>query len=292
MTAKRKRNPASRSAKRKRNPASRSAKRKREWFDDDTFWRDLYPHLFSEPRLRAATPESMKVLRLVRPRGKAVLDLGCGPGRFSIALAKRKYAVTGVDRTRYYLAKARARARTAGVRVEWVRQDMRDFVRPDAFDLAISMFTSFGYFDDKDEDLRVLANVLESLRPGGAFVIETIGKERLARIFAPVTVDAQPDGTLIVQRHEVFDDWTRMRNHWTLIRGNRAKTYTFHHTLFSGQELRERMERAGFVNVRLYGSLDGEPYERESLRLVAVGRRPGRGPISPEKPRRPRGTRA
>lgn len=276
----------------KRNPASRSARRKREWFDDDTFWRDLYPHMFPESRLKAATPESMKVLRLVRPRGRAVLDLCCGPGRFSIALAKRKCKVTGVDRTRYFLAKARAQARAAGVRVEWIRQDMRDFVRRDAFDLAISMFTSFGYFDDKDEDLRVLENVLESLRPGGAFLIETLGKERLARIFAPATVDARPDGTLIVQRHEVFDDWTRMRNHWTLIRGGRAKTYTFHHTLFSGQELRSRMEQAGFVDVRLYGGLDGEPYERESTRLVAVGRRPSRSPISPEKPRRPRGTTA
>lgn len=250
-----------------------SPKRKREWFDDDAFWRDLYPSLFPKSRVAAATPDSAKVLRLVRPRGRAVLDLCCGPGRFAIALAKRKYAVTGVDRTRYFLSKARAKARAAGVRIEWVRQDMRDFVRPDAFDLALSMFTSFGYFDDKDEDLRVLARVLESLRPGGAFVIETIGKERLARIFAPAVVELLPNDSLILQRHEVFDDWTRMRNHWTLIRGSRAKTYTFHHTLFSGQELRTRMEQVGFVDVRLYGSLDGEPYGRDSKRLVAVGRK-------------------
>jgi SAM-dependent methyltransferase len=250
-----------------------SPRRKREWFDDDAFWRDLYPYLFPESRIAAATPDSMKVLRLVRPRGKAVLDLCCGPGRFAIALAKRRYGVTGVDRTRFFLERARARARAAGVRVEWVHQDMRDFARPDSFDLALSMYTSFGYFDDKDEDLRVLGNVLESLRPGGAFLIETIGKERLARIFAPSVVDTMPDGAQLVQRHEVFDDWTRMRNEWTLIRKGRAKTYTFHHTLFSGQELRYRMEQAGFVDVRLYGGLDGEPYGRESMRLIAVGRR-------------------
>ncbi|HEY7729168.1 MAG TPA: class I SAM-dependent methyltransferase [Candidatus Eisenbacteria bacterium] len=248
-------------------------RRKREWFDDDSFWRDLYPFLFSEARVESAVEDARKLLRLVRPRGRAVLDLCCGPGRFCIPLAKRGYRVTGVDRTRLFLAKARARARAARVSVEWVRRDMRDFVRPAAFDLALSMFTSFGYFDDKREDLRVLRNVRRSLRPGGAFLIETLGKEQLARIFLPVTSDILPDGTQLVQRHAIFDDWTRIRNGWTLIRRGRAKTYTFHHTIYSGQELRDRMEEAGFVAVRLYGGLDGRAYGREAERLVAVGMR-------------------
>lgn len=248
-------------------------RRKREWFDDDALWRDLYPHLFPEVRFAAAIQDAGKLIRLVRPKGKAVLDLCCGPGRFAIALAKRKFRVTGVDRTRYFLTRARARAKALGVTVEWVRQDMRDFVRPGAFDLALSMFTSFGYFDDKEEDLRVLRQVRESLKPGGAFLIEVMGKERIAQIFAPVTMDTLPDGSRLVMRHEILDDWTRIRNEWTLIRRGRAKTYTFQHTLYSGQELRDRMEQAGFSNVRLYGSLRGDEYARNAPRLVAVGRR-------------------
>jgi SAM-dependent methyltransferase len=251
-----------------------AARRKREWFDDDAFWRDLYPYMFTEERFATGVEDAGMLLRLVRSRGKRVLDLCCGPGRFSIPLAKRGYKVTGVDRTRYYLAKARARARAARVRVEWVRQDMRDFVRPGAFDLAISMFTSFGYFDDKQEDQAVLRHVLESLKPGGAFVIETShGKEEIARIFAPASVDVLPGGALLVQRRTVIDSWTRMRNDWTLIRRGRAKTYTFHHSIFSGQELRDCMERAGFVDVRLYGGFDGREYGLKAQRLVAVGRR-------------------
>jgi SAM-dependent methyltransferase len=253
-----------------------TARRRREWFDDDSFWRDLYPFLFSKTRVASAVEDTRKLLRLVRPKGRAVLDLCCGSGRFSIPLAKRGYKVTGVDRTGYYLAKARAGARVARVRVEWVRQDMREFVRPGAFDLALSMFTSFGYFDDKQEDLRVLRHVLESLRPGGAFVIEVMGKEQLARIFLPVTFDMLPNGTKLFQRHVVRDDWSRMWNEWTFVRRGRAKTYTFQHTIFSGQELRDRMEQAGFVDVRLYGGLDGREFGVKAERLVAVGRRPRR----------------
>jgi SAM-dependent methyltransferase len=255
-----------------RAPTKRA--RRREWFDDDSFWRELYPFVFPEWRFAAAPAEADRVLALAKPRGKSVLDLCCGPGRFSIPLARRGFAVTGVDRTKLLLDKAQARARRARVRIEWVRSDMRDFVREDAYDLALSMFTSFGYFDDKRDDLLVLQNVLTSLRPGGTCLIDVAGKEFLARGFQATTSETSDDGTHLIHRHEVFDDWTRLRNEWILIRKGRAKTFRFHHTVYSGQELRDRMEEAGFVDVRLYGNLDGGEYGLNAQRLVAVGRKP------------------
>ncbi len=250
-----------------------SARRKKEWFDDDSFWEDLYPFMFPDSRFEAAPEQVEKLLALTRPPGKIALDLCCGPGRCSVALAGNGFKVTGVDRTAFLLNKARARARAAKVKIEWVRSDMRDFRRPNAFDLAISMFTSFGYFDDKREDLLVLGNILESLKPGGVFLVDVMGKERLARVMQPTTSDVLPDGTKLVQRHEIFDDWTRVRNEWILIRKGKAKSRGFHHTIYSGQELRDRMESVGFADVRLYGNLDGDEYGRDAQRLIAVGRR-------------------
>ncbi len=195
-----------------------SARRKREWFDDDSFWQDLYPFMFPEQRFASTAEQIEKILALTKPDGKAALDLCCGPGRCSIALAQAGFTITGVDRTDFLLDKARARARDANMKVEWVQMDMRDFVREDAFDLVLSMFTSFGYFDDKGEDLLVLRNVFSSLRSGGVCLIDVMGKERLARIFQPTTSDVLPDGTMLVQRHEILDDWTRVRNEWILFR--------------------------------------------------------------------------
>jgi len=212
---------------------------------------------------------------LTCPVGKAVLDLCCGPGRCSIALAKKGFAVTGVDRTKFMLAKARAKARAANVKVEWVEADMRDFTRPDSFDLALSMFTSFGYFDTKTQDIEVLRNVFTSLRPAGQFLIDVIGKERLAKVLQPTTSESQPDGTVLVQRHEIFDDWTRIRNEWILLRKGKARSFKFHHTLYSGQELRDRLEQVGFIDVRLYGTLAGDEYGPNAQRLIAVARKPG-----------------
>jgi SAM-dependent methyltransferase len=251
-----------------------TGKRRPEWFDDDSFWKDLYPFLFTRERLAAGDDHVEHALALARPRGRKALDLACGPGRCAIALARRGFTVTGVDRTKLLLDRARARARRAGVPVEWVRADMRDFVREETFDLALSMFSSFGYFDDKDEDLAVLRNVLVSLKPGGVFLMELVGKESLAGVFQPTTMETLPDGSRLVQSHEIIDDWTRIRNEWVLIRKGHTRTFRFHHTIYSGQELKDRLIAAGFGEARLYGSLEGDRYGRESDRLVAVARRP------------------
>lgn len=249
-------------------------RRKKEWFDDDSLWRDMYPFMFPPKRFTDAVLEIDKLIALVSPKGKNVLDLCCGPGRHSISLAKRGFKVTGVDRTKFLLDKAKAKARAAKAKIEWIQADMRDFVRPSSFHLVLSMLTSFGYFDDKREDVSLLRNILASLRPSGACLIDTIGKERLAKIWQPSSVDFEPDGTILIQRREAYDDWTRIRNEWILVRKGRAKSFRFHHTIYSGQELKERMEQAGFVKVKLYGNLDGDAYGPTSVRLIAVGRKP------------------
>jgi len=243
-----------------------------DWYEDESFWEALEPFLFPEERMGAAVGEVDQVLELLDFEGQHVLDLCCGPGRHAIEMARRGYAVTGVDRSPYLLGKARDNAAAGRVGVEWVNADMREFSRAESFDLVINMFTSFGFFDDKDDDLVVLRNIHASLRAGGVFVLETIGKEWLANVFQPTSADEVPEG-LLVQRREIFDDWSRIRNEWIVIRDGRSRSFTFHHTIYSGQELKDRFLQAGFHDVRVYGDLDGSEYGPGAERLVAVGRR-------------------
>lgn len=202
-----------------------------------------------------------------------VLDLGCGPGRHAIPLARRGFRVTAVDLSAFHLAKARERAASVSVPVEFVSADMRSFVRPDAFDLTLSIFTSFGYFEDKDDDLRVLQNVRRSLRPGGVLVMDVASKEGMARVLHPTLSQRTADGALLVQRHEIVEDWARVRNEWTVVRDGRARTFEFRLRVYSGQELEALLGAAGFATVTLYGGLDGRPYGLEAERLVVVAGR-------------------
>ncbi len=245
-----------------------------QWFEDESLWVETYPYMFSPSRIAAAEVEVKPLLALAGNRPQKILDLCCGPGRFAVPLARRGYQVTGVDRAAFFLDKARERAAAENVAVEWVHEDMRTFARPGAFDLALSMFTSFGYFDDKDEDLTVLRNIHASLRPGGAFIMDVVGKELVARDFRAAESRTYPDGTVVIDRREVFADWTRVRMEWTIIKGNSVRVFTIDHTVYSGQELKDRLETAGFDDVRLYGSMEGAPYDRAAERLIAVGRKP------------------
>jgi SAM-dependent methyltransferase len=244
-----------------------------DWYEDEELWRELEPFLFTEQRLGAADEEVGQILELAGRPVESALDLCCGPGRHALALARRGVAVTGVDRTALYLERARGRAEAEGLKVDWRLEDMVEHRRPSAYDLAISLFSSFGYFEDEEDDLRVLRNLHESLRPGGALVMEMVSKEWIARHFQELMCDTLPDGSMLVRRHEIVEGWSRIRNRWTVIRGDRARSLELHIRIFSGAELRDRLLGAGFEAVRLCGGFDGGDYGFDSERLVAVATR-------------------
>ncbi|MGV3721610.1 MAG: class I SAM-dependent methyltransferase [Actinomycetota bacterium] len=246
-----------------------------DWFENESFWEELYPFMFPQTRFDAAAEQASQAVGLAEPNGFAVLDLCCGPGRHSVALAQQGFQVTGVDRTPLLLNKARELAASSHASVEWVQDDMRAFRRPGSYHLVLSMFTSFGYFADPQEDLLVLRNCWDNLQPGGALVIDVLGKERLAKVFQPTVSATLPDGALVIQRHEIRADWTRIWNEWLIIRDESVRRFTFEHAVYSGQELRGRAEIAGFTDVRLYGSLTGSEYGPHAERLIVVARKPG-----------------
>jgi SAM-dependent methyltransferase len=179
-----------------------------------------------------------------------------------------------VDRSPFLLEKARSWAESEKLAIEWVQDDMRFFVRPGEFDLVINLFTSFGYFRDVEEDLTVLRNVFRSLAPGGFFVIDVMGKEIVARSFTPSAVDKQPDGSVLVQTREITDGWYRIRSRWLLIRDRNVTEVHFDNALYSGRELADLLKKTGFEMVKLFGSLQGIPYDLKAQRLVAVAMKP------------------
>lgn len=62
----------------------------------------------------------------------------------------------------------------------------------------------------------------------------------------------------------------KVRIEWILIKKGKATSWKFHHTLYSGQELKDRLLNAGFSRVKLFGNFKGSQYDNEAQRLVAV----------------------
>ena len=111
-----------------------------------------------------------------------------------------------------------------------------------------------------------------SLKAHGALVMDVMGKEWLARHFQPTRSRSLPDGTLLVERNDVVDDWTRVDSEGILIREGRTRRFRSRLSVYSGLELRDRLLQAGFATVALHGDLDGAPYGLGATRLVAVAR--------------------
>src|SRR5690606_32541738 len=81
-----------------------------------------------------------------RAPGASVLDLCCGVGRHAVEFARRGFDVTGLDISPTFLDVARQKATDAGVRVAWVKGDMREIPFQDRFDLVVNLFGAWGYF--------------------------------------------------------------------------------------------------------------------------------------------------
>jgi len=243
------------------------------WFENEEFWREFFPALFPAECFSQAEEQVSQILALTNCGGQSVLDLCCGPGRHALAFARRGFKVTGVDLSPYLLFRAQERASLLGVSVEWVMEDMRHFHTKNAFDLACNMTTSFGYFEDETENLSVLRNVWESLKSGGTFLIDTVGKEIFARKWQSVFSTDYSDGSVLLQRSQVRDDWCRVSNDWILLKKDRFHRFTYQHSIYAGRELKERLLAIGFEEVQLFGDLKGAPYGMDATRLIAVARK-------------------
>jgi SAM-dependent methyltransferase len=241
------------------------------WYEDPAFWEAVEPHVFPPETVEEAPEQLDQVLELAGIDGGRVLDMPCGVGRHAVELADRGFEVTGVDATPPYLDTARERAADAGVggNCEFVDADMREFRRPETFDLAVNLYTSFGYFEDRADDERAARNIYEALTPGGRLVMSLTSKEVLAGKFQQRGW-SEEDGTYLLEDREVTDDWSWMENRWVLVADGETHEFTVSHRLYSAYELSELLRDVGFSAVDAYGGLDGREFDEEADRLVVV----------------------
>jgi SAM-dependent methyltransferase len=228
--------------------------------------------LFSADRLHSASAEVDRIIELLEiAPGASILDSCCGVGRHALEFARRGYKVSALDRTRTYLERARALARAEGLTVEFVECDVRAFSRPAAFNAAINVFTSFGYFEEPADDLKVIQILYSTLRDGGRLLLDMNGKEVIARKFREREWHRHDDGTLGLEERKVRNGWEWIDSRWILIgTDGKKREETISTRLYSGSELKEMLKRAGFTTIRLHGNLAGASYDDRAERLVAI----------------------
>ncbi|MBM3471170.1 MAG: class I SAM-dependent methyltransferase [Armatimonadetes bacterium] len=248
--------------------------RRSEWWQD-VFNRRAFFALYQKADLDRAAKQVDQALSLLDLRPPArVLDVCCGYGRHSVELARRGFAVAGVDISEAQVAQAHHHAASAGVGPAFVVGDARALPLGAGFDAAINMFLSFGYFATDAESQAMLDGVARVLRRGGRLLIDFWNHEHEIRNFQPVVLDRRDDEILEIE------DWTfeplAGRLSWVntvIYPDGRREAWTQSIRAFTVAEVRKMLGAAGFALVALYGSLAGEPYTMDSEAAVFVAER-------------------
>lgn len=241
-----------------------------KWFDNEEFWSLFYNWMFPESSFAEAENQVIKIKNIVGLNSGSVLDLCCGPGRHSIPFSRSGFNVTAVDLQQFLLQKAMISAEKEGLDIEFTQEDMRKFIRRNSFDIAVSMYSSFGYFENRSDDKKVLKNVYESLRKGGFFILDIRGKEIHAMQYSETTSYEMPNGDLIIQINKMRDSWRVCDSKWIYLKKGGAYKYDLFLNLYSADEISNLLLEEGFSKVNIFGNLDGAPYDNKAERLIAI----------------------
>jgi len=144
-------------------------KNQKEWFEE---WFDspYYPLLYSNRNYSEAElflSGLINVLEL-KPTDN-IIDLACGRGRHSVFLNKKGFNVTGVDLSVQSIKEAQT---FQNKNLHFKVADLRALQLNQKYNIALNLFTSFGYFDCLNTNLLVLKNIHRLLLPNGILVID------------------------------------------------------------------------------------------------------------------------
>lgn len=223
------------------------------------------------------------VSQTARPGGR-VLELGCGTGDISLAVARHGAHVIGIDSSPDMIRAARDKARRQGQTTAlWVQARMEAFAFRCRFTAVIIPYHALFHVVDRAELDELLARIHAHLEPGGAFLADIFTRAAEAPICRKATSSTvTPDGIYRVDEHEQFDAATgRLHTEFTYQLIHRDSTYVtdtwvrhLDYLVTKPDILAQRLREAGFVSVTHFAAFDPARPTQPGEDAVLFGVRP------------------
>ncbi len=208
--------------------------------------------------------------------GARVLDLCCGQGRHGRKLANLGADVIGLDNSRFLLNEAKNNADADGRRLRLIEADMRHIPLKPCCEAVISLFTSFGFFEDTD-NARVLSETASVLKPSGQLLIDYWNPYAVIQLDRTRNWWWITESTLALAEVEYQSQSGRLLDHRTIIELPTKAIRKMVNTVrfYFPTEMKRLLETVGLRIRATYGDFDGRDFTTESRRMITVAEKSG-----------------
>lgn len=235
-----------------------------EWFE--TWFDTNYYHLLYKDRdLNEARQFLDALLQYLKPKKSShFLDVACGKGRHSIYLHSQGYRVTGVDLSCNSIEKARI---AENKRLDFHVKDIREDFKISGIDIALNMFTSFGYFQTLDEHICALKNIRKTLKEKGIFIFDYLNVDYVLKHLIDVERKSLEGVEFNIQR--------KMKDGYILKNIDVNENGQIHHfqekvKAFLPEELKHMISEAGFKIDNTFGDYHLNPLDSNRPRVIII----------------------
>jgi SAM-dependent methyltransferase len=196
-----------------------------------------------------------------------ILDVGCGQGRHLSIFAEKHFHITGIDLSPVLLRIAKEN-HINNSNAHFIQADMRQLPLKSKFDLVLNLFTSFGYFENDDENKSVLQQINSLLKNTGNYVFDYFNSNFVKNNLVPK--HKEEIGELVVEQERYIED-SRIKKKINLTKNGKKSTYFESVKLYSPDEIFEMLRSVNLKVNKVYGNYDGSSFENESSRLLVFG---------------------
>lgn len=242
-----------------------------EWFNHPLYLR-VYSHRDeAEARTCLETIIHKTGLENLTPSDVRVMDIACGAGRHALEFARLGFTTTASDLSPFLLECTRSQAARENIPIECTRQDMRHISVENTYDLVVQLFSSFGYFKTKKEDLQVLRNVHRALKKEGWYILDLINPVYLKKNLSPSSSRTIDDLIVSEQRRIEAD---RVIKQITIRSPDDSVTFEESVRLYRMEIIGDMLASAGFEIKGIFGDYEGSAFdEQTSPRLLLFARK-------------------
>jgi SAM-dependent methyltransferase len=232
-----------------------------------------------DARLNRELPFLLK--HLSQKGSTSILDIACGSGRHSIALAEKSNTVTGFDTSQSMIAAARELAKRKGVSVDFLKADMLNFLEKIdvGFDLVICLGNSLALLPSFEDVTQVFEQVYTLLDSKGTFVFQVLNFEEILHSgfrFFPMKTGQTPTGQEVIFSR--FFDHSSANNRSLLVLTSYVKNtngwvaHVQHQTVLhlNYKWLTKELTKAGFSRFELFSDYSESPFVPDSHRSLII----------------------